>query len=132
MVPTAAQPAQPSQQLTAMPREALAAIAPGSIVTPARRNEQSNASRDDAKQRGDDTYEPQPREQPANNSAFDVESFDQEQVVARSMAYLRQIMDPDPPDGFASPAERAAAENARRLASGQPPPEPGASVDITA
>lgn len=132
MVPNAAFPTQLSPQLTAMPKEALAALAPGSLVTPARRNEPSNASRDDAKQRGDDTYEPQPREQLSNDSALDIDDFDQQQVVARSVAYLRQIMDPDPPDGFASSAERAAAENARRLASGDSPPPPGATVDITA
>lgn len=132
MVPSAGQPAQPLPQFTSMPRETLAAIAPGSVVTPARRQEQSNSSRDDAKQRGDDTYEPQPRKPLPTSSAFDVEKFDQEKTVARSVAYLREIMDPDPPDGFASSAERAAAENARRLASGKSPPEAGGTVDLTA
>lgn len=132
MVPTAAQPSLPPVQFTSLPRETLASIAPGPVVTPARRNEQSNSSRDDAKQRGDDTYEPQPRKPMPTTSALDVEQFDQEKTVARSVAYLREIMDPDPPDGFATPAERAAAENARRLVTGQAEPEAGRSIDLTA
>jgi hypothetical protein len=101
-------------------------------VTPARRGEQSRSSRDDAQRRGDDAYEPRPRTREPAPSALDVNAFDQARSVARSIEYLREVMDPDPPDGFASSAERTAAENARRLATGGTPPPTGRNVDITA
>ncbi|HLP82808.1 MAG TPA: hypothetical protein VK157_00525 [Phycisphaerales bacterium] len=133
MVPTAAQPSSPAPPSAMTPREIASTIAPGPVVTPTKQTERDSAARDDANQRGSDTYERQTSDAAlaVTAASTDVESFDQQQSVQRSIRYLRDVIDPDLPDGFASNAERAAAENTKRLIQGEPPP-PGTNVDLTA
>ena len=134
MVPSGLQVPTTSTNASAMSREVETAIAPGPVVTPARKLDASEKRRDDANGRGEDAYEPQSRAAAALASKAgntDVQAFDLQASVQRSMQYLRDVIDPDVPDGFVSNTERVAREKAKRLTSGDVPPA-DSNVDVTA